>query len=627
MSWTDELVAIYNYNCGRKYADGEPQMLPVAHSTANAQIEIIVDENGNFKGASAVDKSDAVTVIPATEDSASRSGSGAIPMPFDDKLVYIAGDYGKYTEGKRSENERFFLAYMNQLRSWCESEHGNKAVRAWYAYLDRRTVMADLIKAGVLKADPVSGKLEKGVKIAGIAQEDSFVRVIFDCGMPVKTWDSEECRHYGLDMVNDFIGFNEGLMGSEQLCYATGRLLPATYKHPSKIRNSGDKAKLFSANDDKNFTYLGRFANKEEAVSISYDFSQKLHIALRWIIQKQGQDFGGMTIAVWASQLQDIPDPMANGYDDDGFDEEDKIPTTGAMYMELLRKCIFGYRSKLKPNTKVMLLGVDAATTGRMNLSFYSELEGSAFLDNIERWHADTAWHRSNGRLKKKCVNSFSAYEIIRYSLGSEKGKVIICDKKLIDDNILRIVTCITEGRDLPSFIVNELCGKASNPQSYQEIDNHNAVLECACGMIRKSMIDKEKIIQEGEYLMSYDPNNTDRSYLYGCLLAVADKAESEALEENERNVRQTSARRYWSAFAQRPYQTWGVIFENLNPYFDKLGKAQVKYRRRINDILDKMDKETFENDRRLDNLYLLGYSHYTNKMFDEDIRVNREDQ
>ena len=68
------------------------------------------------------------------------------------------------------------------------------------------------------------------------------------------------------------------------------------------------------------------------------------------------------------------------------------------------------------------------------------------------------------------------------------------------------------------------------------------------------------------------------------------------------------------------------MIFANLNPYFDKLGKAQVKYRRRINDILDKMDKSTFENDSRLDNLYLLGYSHYTNKMFDEDIRVNRED-
>ncbi len=626
MSWTDELIAIYDYNCGRKFNDGEPQMLPVAHSTANAQIEMIVDENGNFKGANAVDKSDAVTVIPATEDSAARSGSGAIPMPFDDKLVYIAGDYGRYTEGKRSENESFFLAYMNQLRKWCESEHGNKAVRAWYAYLDKRTVMADLIKAGVLKADPASGKLEKGAKIAGIAQEDSFVRIIFDCGTPVKTWNSEECKRYGLDMVNDFIGFNAGLMGGEQLCYATGKILPATYKHPSKIRNSGDKAKLFSANDESGYTYRGRFSDKKEAVSISYDFSQKLHTALRWIIQKQGTNFGDMTIAVWASQLQNIPDPMSNGYDDDAFEDEKEIPTTAPMYMELIRKSIFGYRSKLKPNTKVMLLGVDAATTGRMNLSFYSELEGSVFLDNIEKWHTDTAWYRFNGKLKKKVVNSFSAYEILKYSLGSEKGRFIDCDKKLIDDNILRIVTCITERRKVPSFFVNELCKKASNPLSYQERYNHTAVLECACGMIRKSIIDRENIIQEGEYLMSYDPNENDRSYLYGCLLAVADKAESEAFDEKDRNVRQTNARRYWNAFAQRPYQTWGVIFANLNPYFDKLGKAQVKYRRRINDILDKMDKSTFENDSRLDNLYLLGYSHYTNKMFDEDIRVNRED-
>ena len=63
MSWTDELIAIYDYNCGRKFNDGEPQMLPVAHSTANAQIEMIVDENGDFKGANAVDKSDAIILI------------------------------------------------------------------------------------------------------------------------------------------------------------------------------------------------------------------------------------------------------------------------------------------------------------------------------------------------------------------------------------------------------------------------------------------------------------------------------------------------------------------------------------------------------------------------------------
>lgn len=111
MSWTSELLKIYEYNSGRKFSDGEPEMLPIAHSTANAQIEVTISEDGEFRGASAVEKSDAKTVIPATEDSAART-SGVVPMPFDDKLVYIAGDYSKYVVGKNSDNERHFLKYM-----------------------------------------------------------------------------------------------------------------------------------------------------------------------------------------------------------------------------------------------------------------------------------------------------------------------------------------------------------------------------------------------------------------------------------------------------------------------------------------------------------------------------------
>ncbi len=51
-------------------------------------------------------------------------------------------------------------------------------------------------------------------------------------------------------------------------------------KHPSKIRNSGDKAKLISGNDESGFTYRGRFASKRsQAVSVGYVVSQKAHNA------------------------------------------------------------------------------------------------------------------------------------------------------------------------------------------------------------------------------------------------------------------------------------------------------------------------------------------------------------
>ena len=115
---------------------------------------------------------------------------------------------------------------------------------------------------------------------------------------------------------------------------------------------------------------------------------------------------------------------------------------------------------------------------------------------------------------------------------------------------------------------------------------------------------------------MGYDPDIKDRSYLYGCLLAIADKAESESYEQDDRNVRVTNARRYWSAFSQRPYQTWIMIEERLQPYFKKLGKKQLKYNKWLNEIMDKFDKDEYTDNSRLEPLYLLGYHHFTSYMF-----------
>ena len=322
-----------------------------------------------------------------------------------------------------------------------------------------------------------------------------------------------------------------------------------------------------------------------------------------------------MTVIVWASAMQELPKSTESFWNIDEFDEEDKeteIPSTMPMYIEMLQKMIFGVKEKLEPNTKVMVMGLDAATTGRISISMYSELEGSQYLTNIEKWHSDTAWLQFSSKLKKKIVNSFSLYDIIKYAYGTEQGNSVECDKKIVRDNILRLLNCMTNGAKLPSDFVNALYQKASKPLAYDKDYNHRAVLETACGMIRKQRIDNGK----GDVSMAYDPTVTDRSYLYGCLLAIADKAENEAYSADERNFRVTNAKRYWNAFSQRPYMTWGIIEERLRPYMNKLGKNQVKYSKWINEITSKMNAETFSDNSRLSPLYLLGYHNFTEYMF-----------
>lgn len=609
MSWTDELYKIYENNYGKN--DFGEKMLPVSHSTANAQIEVTITEQGDFVDAHEVDKSNAVTIIPVTEASGSRS-SGITPMPLADKLIYIAGDYSKYALGKNSNNSNYFSAYMKQLQDWSDSDYSHAAVRAIYNYLDKACIMKDLINCGVLKIDNETGKLDNS-KIAGVSQEDSFVRFRVNYYTDImhenQTWKD-------LTLYDSFIAYNRGMIGNEQLCYATGKNLSCTYKHPSKIRNAGDKAKLISANDESGFTYRGRFSNKEEAISVSYDFSQKMHNALKWLIAKQGISIeNSLMLVVWASALQPIPDIRQSFSDclNDLFpDEENIVPDTESIYKSQLQKWIFWYEKNFEINSKVMILGLDAATTGRLSIAMYSELESSRFFENIKKWHNDISWMRFDYKQKCNAVNSFSVYEIAKSAYGTEQNGELKCKSEILTDTILRLIPCITEGRKFPKDIMRNLFVRASNPLAYEKGYNHRLVLETACGIIRKCNLENKK----GVTSMAIDYSNKDRSYLYGRLLAVADKAESDTYEKEEKGKRVTNARRYWSSFASHPYRTWGIIEEKLRPYLDKLEFFAVGYEKIIQEIMSKMDYETYTNPKALEPVYLLGYHQQMSELY-----------
>ena len=622
MSWTEELYKIYDYNSKREFTENEPVMLPVAHSTIDVHLEVTILEDGELADLiTRVDKSDKTTIRPNTGEA--KTGKNPPPFPLTESIKYLAGDFNKFkpadTEKKTfNDNTSFYDAYLKIMQDWNDSEFSHKAVSAVLKYVSKAELISDCIRSGVLELDE-NGLLKP--KQYGVDVDKVTIRFNVhykNIRLETRTWKDTS-------LYDSFLRFNSSSRGNEQLCYALGKVLPSQYIHPSQILKGAINAKLISSNDESGFSYRGRFFDKTEALSVSYVFSEKMHNALKWLIETQSIVFRrirkddktteiktleSLTVIVWASALQERPEIAESFLDEDN---ENELPSTNPMYMKMLKKRMLGLREKFKPNTKVMVMGLDAATTGRINISMYSELEGSQYLDNIERWHSETAWLQFNGKLLKKQVNSFSLYDIIKYAYGTEQGSYVECDKKIVRDNILRLLNCVTNGTKLPADIVEALRYKASNPLAYDKEYNHRKVLEIACGMIRKQRIDNKK----GDVSMAYDPEIKDRSYLFGCLLAIADKAENEAYDDEDRNVRVTNARRYWSAFSQRPYMTWGIIYDRLRPYLNKLGKAQVKYSKWINEITTKMNEETFKNNSRLEPLYLLGYHNFTEYMFD----------
>lgn len=126
---------------------------------------------------------------------------------------------------------------------------------------------------------------------------------------------------------------------------------------------------------------------------------------------------------------------------------------------------------------------------------------------------------------------------------------------------------------------------------------------------------------------MSLNTETSDRSYVFGRMLAIADVLERRALGKEEK--RATNAIRYMNSFAQRPGRTWTIIQSNLQPYQAKMGTEAGYLNRLLDEVGSKLSLEDF-TDKPLSGLYLLGFYSQRNDLYTskkaKEAEANAED-
>lgn len=617
MSWLPECAAVYDKigkDAGTKV--NGVLLLPLFHSTQNAQIEVNVSTEGEFAFATIIDKANQVTMIPVTEDSAARS-SGVEPHPLFDKLIYTAGDFVKYANKIKNNTPNYHIEYMNKLRQWVESEYTDDKLKAVYKYLSKGMLATDLINNELLILD--GEKFDTKCKINNIHQEDVFIRfsvVNFETGEIVNLWDDK-------DISDKYISYCSNSNSESKLCYATGEKVPVTYKHMAGIRYPGDKSKLISSNDKTGFTYRGLFSTKEEAYAVGRIVSQKAHLALKWLSQSCGTTFGTAKYIIWQKSLEEVIDCFGTVKSENTKLENTDIKTdsdgvsyaeTLSSYKQILRYVMKGYRQNLNFNSDIIIMVLDAATQGRMSINMYQELKSSEFYDNVNRWFSQTVWHWCYFDGQKKlvhCVQTPSLYNIIKYACGVEKDSLIgqptvEVDEKVLQRFVQAIFPCIALGKPLPANVLKQIFTRASNPQFYSNKNNWDRVVDVCCALYRKYYIDKKGV----ELNMKLDRDCDDRSYLYGRLAAVAEKIETDTYDSDEK--RAPNALRYMNVLMTSPFKTWRHIEMKISPYMTKLASKKygsyTYYGKELQEIYVNFKKGEFELVKPLDAMFFMGY-------------------
>jgi CRISPR-associated protein Csd1 len=615
MSWVHNLCDTYD-RCTNivglcREESQEKALLPIGHTLITPDMIIRLSENGvliDCEKCNPSSKNDFYICAPCTDESEGRSGRNAVnyPHPLFDKIKYL-------TEEKYAENLCDWLLYLQDKP---EFDIANKMLGAVYRYIQSGSIIDDLDNP---KPDTL---------------------VCFRVELPFEISRDEDLWKMP-ELWNAWIDYYKSIMKNDrrsETCYILGEPLPLTEKHPKNINRVAANAKLISGNDTSNFTYRGRYATREEALAVSYEASQKAHQALRWLIADRGYRCGSQAIVAWAidknTALESFSASSRDTYNEYAKNhpivtDHDQLIEAGTItdinYAQQLNTALFS-AGNIEPlqthRRRIAIMATDAATNGRLSVTYYRELAENEYWECLVRWHNTCKWDQpyfddESERKHRYFIGAPSVDRIIEAVWGKKRSANDHSYEKLKKSARDRLLHCIMDGERIPYDMERSAVHRASNPLSLEKVDANSAighwmgweqVLCAACALVHRHY--SKETNNEEEYKMKFDEIRESREYLYGCLLAVADDIESQARFKHgsaKIDPRATNALRYMNVFSQRPFRTWEALWRQLIPYIEQLDGADW-HLSQIGEIQSGFKDSNFVDDAALDGRYLMGF-------------------
>ncbi|MDO4712136.1 MAG: type I-C CRISPR-associated protein Cas8c/Csd1 [Peptostreptococcaceae bacterium] len=632
-------------------------LLPIGFSKQNVQIECLLFADGDdveLAEAEVIrDKKDMPTILPVTEESAGRT-SKPVAHPLFDKLCYISKDYMKYCDESQfnqrqlGERQKMFGLYIKELESFLGSVEADREQKVDYdvdkvgrflsvlhRYLTQKNIIEDLADLDILTI--VDGKLrteenkEKTALLKILPKPEQGEAMIRFC-IQIEEDESQEIWN-DIDVWKAYLSHINKKEGKDDWCAITGQYAKIAEKHPRYIRMPGDGAKLISSNDAVNYTYRGRFIESSEPNAISYIASEKMHSALKYLIKNQGFSIDNKVFLHFHSENRPIPKLDLEEINTELAEKEtkiksvEKLDSTSEVVANQIHRALLGRGSGFGSSGTITTLILDAATPGRLSVLYYNELPDNRFLERIKLWHDRSSWEnrffipdqseevgKEHSERKGRSLSLTRAptlWSLIDATVGRN------ADDKLKKEVYQRILISIVQGQPIPKDLMLMSVRRASQTMSMDPMEWRKQ-LGIACSLYRNYYWEKES------YTMELDNKRTDRSYLYGRLLAVADKIERDALytKAEDGAKRTTNAWRYMVSFSNHPYRTWNIIFNAINPYMSQLeqknpAKARY-YQKEIADIYALFEEADYESNRSLQGSYLMGFFCENKKLWEK---------
>ncbi|MDY3991036.1 MAG: type I-C CRISPR-associated protein Cas8c/Csd1 [Lachnospiraceae bacterium] len=610
MALYNDLIQLYDNAKGHE-PEGLGHIAPIAHQYGSKKqvVDVTITEDGRYAGSEINDKAEGLTLLAVTEESAGRTSSAATtPHALNDNLYFMCRN--NYA-GKDGINKSY-KAYIEQLGKWCASDYGCVQAKAVLRYISDNDLLDDMKKDGKFATIDDDKELKK--YLDDLKKYTVRWRVVSDDPEQIsETWKNPDTidswTRYYTDYHNKHAPVHE-------IDFITGKESDIELNHPKPV-NLYANAKIISISTKEDIVtnFKGeRFSNENGLPQIGYVASQKMHNALSWLVNTQRITYCGRVLVCFSpdavSDIGDCGFQLSTLFGVSGLDNNDDYES----YLQRFKNLVYKGIDKGLVGKHVVIFMLDSSSKGRFAPIMYKSFDADSYVRRISDWYKNCSWYRKDMETGNYLMKPVSLSEIVRAAYGTLRDNYLDVRDEIRKEEIDTLLGVVLNGTPIPESMIYHLAEQVS-PERFKTDtgDIFNRIIIAACAVLHWKHTREKK----GERDMALDRENTDRSYVYGRLLAVYDRIENAALNKkgtkNEKGYtehRDTNAMRMWTAYAAHPKMTLMSLQERVQPYLSSLPYGlRTYFQNEITSIMELMPADT-GRDYKLSPEYIMGFYH-----------------
>lgn len=541
--------------------------------------------------------------FPVTEDSVARS-SGVAPHPLVDSASYVIQD-----------GEKRSAAYMEQMENWLAYD-ANDYVKIIRDFL-KKPGMLDAVKKKLKDSEEDEGKKSKKS-----APSIDFEKVFFTFsienyeGMKNVSVSENAALQERYKAYVEYLNANDP--EKEKItCNLSGKEDYLCIKH-QPLMGTARLVSQITANDEN---YRGRFTTADQSIKIGMETSQKIHLMAKYLLSGQGTR---RWLGEQANMVSWFSDDLSNAAEFNPTkstevassvknrllalkqEKSDASMIVDEMTEDIVKSFTSGKRMFSDEATYYIAI-FDKISNGRVAAKYFRSLSGSRLKDNLVAWQEKYHWR---GFSKDNWDKEFtpSPRRMVLAAYGVERdGMLEIAKNDFLKNQYQNIVTALVEGRAVPRNFEKALAVNIRHRQNYDK--TWMEVLFCALAVLKDKGGIKDAMLNR---------ENTDRSYLFGRLLASFEYLEKSAFSKGDE--RSTNAEKMWTSYTNQPATMMLRLRNLMIPYERKLERsdealkrmayfnAMREIREATNMLHESYNMDSVEVNRPLDYGFIFGY-------------------